>query len=397
MSHIAVKTLRYISELTGAVPSDVLIGGSGARVIRLRSSRSDGDDFALKFLSEHDRVVDGHDLPSFRRKIIRQHRLARDLPGVYEPIAMEGHGDDHSWFVTRWIAGSELLTARRFAPPSPSATIMESLPQILNSLAVLYSRECVPGHAEYVREVYLGRVSRRLSYLLEGLRGTIGRDDVLSCCGSVIGSPAEVLQLIPATRGSWIPQCLYYPVHGDLNSSNLLLVDSCDRSFRLIDPGSSERAKDLLYDLGKLVFSVSFFDLLRRRPVVFRTAVNKGSGRLSISMSIEEGWRRVAAHDTCELHRALNSAAGYQRLLDREGAWERALVFVVACHALAESACRLSHARICAEEGRDMLSSALACLAYGGHLLLRHMETADGAPSSVFDAAVEFLTLCRGG
>jgi hypothetical protein len=195
MPHFRTDALQQVLGITRTAVSDVVAGGSGALVARLRSLDGTEQDYALKFLSEHGVVVDGHDLESFRNKVLRQHRLAHELPKLYEPIVLEEHGQDYSWFITRWIPGENLLLGRQTSPPHPSATILECLPYVLDSLAEDYARECEPGYAAYSQDEYILRVSRRLDYLFDNIGSIVTRDCVLICGGKILGRPLHLPEL----------------------------------------------------------------------------------------------------------------------------------------------------------------------------------------------------------
>jgi len=127
------------------------------------------------------------------------------------------------------------------------------------------------------------------------------------------------------------------PVHGDLNLGNMILPHDADpQALRLIDPRGVLNAFDPLYDLAKMLFSLTLFEqamvggykLARDAPGVWRVAP------ATVNRHAATGVATIAASD---VFAASASAAG----LETTG-WRARWLLAHAAHVLAEAPCRLS-------------------------------------------------------
>jgi hypothetical protein len=352
--------------------------------------------------------VDGHDLSTFRRKLERQKHLAAELNDLYEPVLLEGHGLGFSWFVTRWIDGCGIRADLDSELRVKESTLSRRLAGVLEALTARgYQRERASGGTAYLRTEYVQRVLRRLSYLCAALPALLDLEDhaFLAVNGTIHRQPTRLLQqMSDQQRRRATSRWLYYPVHGDLNVGNLLFVRDTTSSvddethkadgLRLIDPRGDDRNRDLFYDLGKMLFSLALFDGLRANPSPIRTEVRRDQEVLQVVVTAEASWVEEARSDVAALQRGIADASRYRALICEDDEWEDKLLFALGCHAVAESACRVSQGRLEKSSETAAVNSALACLAFGTYLLNQWLGRGpyrDGP--GAFAATREFLNL----
>jgi hypothetical protein len=408
----AIRLLGELAARLHVANVTPLRGGSGALVLRLRR-RTPAKDLALKLLydDEDEDVVDGHDLTSFRQKLERQRRLSAQLPHLYEPVLDEGHGERFSWFVTNWIEGCALGVKSETGARCEPLALSRSIAAVLETLTTTGYQRCrVVTGKDYLDREHVCRVLRRLDYLAAAtsfvgpLAGPCPASVEVN--GLPCPSPRLLLHELSAhDRLRATPRWLYFPVHGDLNATNVLLLGGQMRhendrfvGMRLVDPRGDDRPRDLLYDLAKLLFSFALYEGLRAEPSPIEARiVRDGDRTVSISLTAPSSWTTQAAAEIGALRAGILAAPRYRSLLEGEGDWEDGLAFALGCHAVAEAGCRASQARRESASPAATTMAVAGCLALGAYLLDRWIAAgATQGRSSAFEACEGFvLSLSR--
>lgn len=324
-------------------------GGSASTVLRFDSS---GSTWVLKYQEEDGDLVDGHDLASFRRKARQLDLIRADAP----QLARRYIGIDECYEGTYWSAH---LMPYIDATPLPTFAIENhSGPQevlgvvgtVLEDVAEYgWLRHSSHGHWDQADEVQLRRIERRTLYTRERIYLP---DAPFLVNGIDCFDPralAETIRGNSRLRRLLSPERLFFPAHGDLNMRNILVGRGApaNRAFWLIDPRGSLRLCDPTYDLAKLLLSPAVFEPAMRGGFrLERPGANGMAYRLTLPESILVE-RQVAAGfldyvESTSLPVSLSL-----------GNWRWRVLFGLAFHAIAESACRLSVAGLATHQGVD--------------------------------------------
>ncbi|WP_041789897.1 phosphotransferase [Microlunatus phosphovorus] len=283
----------------------------------------------VKVLGADPAAVDGHDLHSFRLKPRQVAFLRRMLPAVAElhvPVLHELDGDGWSAHIMPWAEGEHLLQ-------NPSRS-RQRLLEVVETLCVRGWQERRPSEPGNLARTLVGRIWRRWSFL-EGVvpaAALAGRGMRVNsvACRPLREVLAEAAALLPPLE----PAHLAPPVHGDLNTRNVVMGAA---GVRLIDPRGSLEDLDPCYDVGKLLLSVSMWDAF---------ADGSGSGRVVVdgeAADVQVPTLPGRARLLADLPSLLADSHGLPEALGPR--WPARLALVHACHTVAEAACRVSDAR----------------------------------------------------
>ncbi|MCA1218543.1 hypothetical protein [Streptomyces sp. 8L] len=296
----------------------------------------DGGRVVVKCLQPASERVDGHGLKTFRAKRDQQELLGRTAPAVarsYAAVLDSAHTRAWSAYVLEYYPWPTLVEALRAGGDLP-----DLLGPVLRSLiADGYAHITGPGPERLWQSMYLERLARRRWILERQLPADLLGDGCVTVNGRrVYGLRALLRRAGAADAGAlFAGSPLSQPVHGDLNLRNILVAPPGGGGFRLLDPRGVLTPWDVVYDLAKMLFTLTLFD------DTMRTGFTVGGS---------PGSYTVAAGAPSPLRA---SAAGFLGLLPRlwtaladagfpAGPWTSRLLFAHASHVLAEAACRLS-------------------------------------------------------
>lgn len=345
------------------VGAEILDGGSPARVHRARTA--DGRDVVVKVLTAGAGAVDGHDLGSFRGKLLQlqhiRHRAPR-LGSRYLPALHSVEGGNWAACTTPYFPSQDLAACLRQGAGHEELFLSRHDTVATELFLHGYGagggggggggRPASPG--KHLADVHIGRFLRRLPVLERYLPEIAGLEELV-VNGSPCRAPGPLLRDLLRTGGDTLerlgPHRLGLPAHGDANVRNVLIADgptgtedSTGRAdFRLIDPRGSTDPWDPVYDLAKTLFSLTVWDPMLRLGIDVRRSPAGGSGRsgqysVRFRHPVYPGYR-TAAHrfvphvEAGELPDALFAD-------DRD--WRERLLLTHDLHVLAEAPCRLS-------------------------------------------------------
>ncbi|MGW8699851.1 hypothetical protein ACWGOK_23405 [Streptomyces eurythermus] len=329
----------------GALTEELTEGGSPARLVKL--ALPGGGFQVVKLLVDIPGAVDGHDLDSFRVKIRQIEKIRAEIPElreVYTELSDEFHGDNWSAYTMPFYANQDIAAPLR-AGEDVEKRYAPQLRRILSDLVgqgyLRGSEETAPGH---IAEVHADRLIRRFWLLQKYLPGALVDAETITVNGVVCRNPLRLAQTLvdqPGLTAGVDPARLYYPVHGDLNTRNILVLDDAAVSagrggYRIIDPRGTLGHWDPAYDLSKILFSFTVWDAGLRKG--FRLAQDAGEWQVAIEGGTYPAYR-AAAHGLLGLLRGLPE---FQRLTADDPGWESRYLLGHAFHLLAEAACRLS-------------------------------------------------------
>lgn len=328
----AAGSLRAFLTALPPVRTPIELGGSSAV---LQQFTFGGLDYVVKYVEPSPHVVDGHDALSLAATIDQLALIRERCPSIAhryaQPVAAY-RGDD----------GAAIIM-RRF-PGVPLSTLDDPLPAIRFVLAELiphgYLTQRVPAPAGVFSRLHLERVERRMSLVRRHLPARVRARLVVDA------EPVpSVTALFERIRGdarllaALDPPWLFTPAHGDLSLANILVAaGGAENGYVLLDPRGGVAPWDAVYDLAKVLWSLSGYDAAMRHGFAI---ARHGDG---------DGWTvRVRDGQTAALERAagefpamLCGLPGFDELVDGDRHWRRRLHFAVAMHCLAEAACRLS-------------------------------------------------------
>ncbi|MCX4428968.1 phosphotransferase [Streptomyces mirabilis] len=285
--------------------------------------------------------VDGHGLGTFRAKQRQQELLTAVAPGVgdrYATLLRAEHGRGWSAYVLEHCPYPPLVDTARQGDPAVFSAVLRA---VLGSLIEDgYTQDVRPAPATLWPAMYLGRLARRRWILRRHLPADLWDSAVLEVNGRRVGGLDEASSGAdaPAVRALFADSRLSVPVHGDLNLRNLLAdpAPSNAPAYCLIDPRGTTQPWDVVYDLAKMLFTLTLFDDTMRAGF---TVTTDRPGVYTVGLARPGPLQRAAAAFVGmlpELWQWLR-AAGLGN-----GPWLERLLFAHATHVLAESACRLS-------------------------------------------------------
>lgn len=344
-------------------------GGSAARVYKARRE-DDGAAVAVKVCVERPGVVDGHDLASFTAKLTQIEAIRAGAPALaahYAPVVDARGGDGWQSYTTLWYESTDAAACLR---DGDVARFERQCDAIFGALFARGYDVSAPVAAPpgYLARANLGRFLRRFAMLERELPAALLGQERLVVNGVPCRAPRVVVQELADGDGPPLehlgPAQLGLCAHGDANTRNLLV--GCGRgedvSFQIIDPRGSTDPWDPVYDLAKIVFSLSVWDPALR--LGFRLADDgDGSWRVGFGRSTYPGYR-AAIHAFLPYAERADALAGVR---DRHPHWRTRLLLAHDMHVLAEAACRLSDPKPKWDcHGRPSTPAALAL----GHYLL---------------------------
>jgi len=342
---------RVADELSLEVIAEVLDGGSSARVYRAR--RSDGSEVAVKVLVEQPGVVDGHDLSSFQGKLTQIERIRAHAPALaarYTPVLDSLDGDGWAAHTTLWYDSVDAAACLRDGAGEDRDGVGTFFGQFMAILAGLfvdgYGAGSSPTPAGHLLTVNVGRFLRRFGMLERALPAELVARDELVVNGVPCRSPRALLAQIVAGDGPQVghmaPPRLMFCAHGDANTRNLLVGAPVDGAvdFQIIDPRGSCDPWDPVYDLAKILFSLSVWDPALRLGFTVQAGRRRGPGSYDVGFrrSTYDGYR-AAIHGFLPF---LDDHPGIAALLGGDEHWRDRLLLTHDMHVLAEAPCRLS-------------------------------------------------------
>ncbi|MEU8652502.1 phosphotransferase [Streptomyces sp. NPDC048737] len=329
---------RHAARLGLALAGRLDSGGSESVCALLRDDT--GTRYVLKYLEAGADRVDGHGLGTFRAKERQQRYLAAAAPRAaarYLPVLHSEHGQGWSAYLLPYSPYPSLADTGRTVAESDFTGLLST---VLGSLVTDgYTTGCRPADRDLWRTLYLERLPRRRWILRRHLPADLWQD-------SVVVNGRRVATMEPLCRAANAPRIaalfadsrLSVPVHGDLNLRNILADPHPrdDPAFHLIDPRGTLQPWDVVYDLAKMLFTLTLFDDTMRGGCAI---ASPGPGEYTVALSEPSGLRHALPGFLGLLPRVWSGlAAGGLG----EGPWLPRLLLAHASHVLAESACRLS-------------------------------------------------------
>lgn len=325
-------------------------GGTPAEVWRIKTDAN--DTLVVKLLHHDAGIVDGHDPFSFILKAKQISQIHLDLPDLspyYISVLRTWQTQTWSAYAMPFVNGvplSDLLQTSGNGQQMFDATLYTVL---LRLTEFGYATRSVLPPSSYFQAMNLNRINRRLDII----RTWLGHEFVSEmlivnevCCLSL---PLLISQMSADQNlmSELQPALLYYPVHGDLNLGNILVDSAIQQggqfNFTVIDPRGTLDNWDVIYDFAKILFSLTVYELAMQRCFHIRRSWNKkGYGQYALSLCGRPhlGYQN-AASNFIELISSLPFVKE-QLAITESDRWISRLMFTLAFHALAESACRLS-------------------------------------------------------
>jgi len=271
---------------------------------------------------------------------------------LYPEIIQESNGEDWSWITMLWWDGDSIIEGV-YTGKVTLDLFCRRLQRVLDFLFIHgYAHTITVSYPEYSTNAYISRVKRRLQYLLRTELKPIVLADELVVNGVKCFNPIVLLDRIEASenlRRAINPPKLYFPLHGDLNLRNLLIKNQFDEAedndlghyIHLLDPRGEITQWDISYDIGKMFFSVSLFEALQDSSFTIDYSCESKFPKVTVQAS--SNWLTHFEAVLTAFCTALNRASTFRTMLEREEPlWQHRLLFVHACHTLAEAACRVS-------------------------------------------------------
>ncbi|GAA2230723.1 hypothetical protein GCM10010232_16350 [Streptomyces amakusaensis] len=332
--------------LGGTLADELTEGGSPARLAKL--DLPDGDPQVIKLLVDIPGAVDGHDLESFRVKIQQIEKIRDEIPalrGVYTELSHAFHGENWAAYTMPFYPNQDIAAPlragedieKRYAPQ-----LRTILSDLIGEGHLRDSAETGPGH---ISEVHGDRLIRRFWLLQKYLPSSLVDAPEIVVNGVTCRNPLQQAQRLlddPRLTSGIDPKRLYYPIHGDLNTRNILVTDEAALAgadtggYRIIDPRGTLGLWDPAYDLSKILFSFTVWDAGLRKG--FRLERQDRDWQVAIDGGNYPAYRS-AADGLLGLLRGLPE---FRRLTENDRGWESRYLIGHAFHLLGEAACRLS-------------------------------------------------------
>lgn len=308
-------------------------GGSGAH--SLLTETGTGELAVLKIVADRPGAVDGHDLDSFLQKSRQIQQLRETTPAIgrhYPPVLASLADPGWAATLTRYVPGSDLVALAEREGPGCAQDVLRNVWQRLSADG--YAATSRPATAQHWLRDFCDRLERRRHLLV----GKVDPALLGGGCVSVNGRIVEGLDGAAATARSlsWVfdDSRVADPVHGDLNLRNIVIGDQAGSppAFALLDPRGTLGPWDPVYDLAKVLFSLTVFDDLMEDGAELGRLSETGFS-LALRVSRHQDWLRLLIGD---LDRMLAEAGVAGKLAVPQ------LLLAHATHLLAESACRIS-------------------------------------------------------
>lgn len=330
----------------GLTPGEEFLeGGSPARVHRARAA--DGREVVLKVLAARPGAVDGHDLGSFHGKQRQIEQIGRSAPGLaarYLPVLDTVDGDGWAATTTPYLPSEDLAACLRRDQSGAGELFFSRTAAVVEALLAdgygAGSSDASPGH---LAEVHIGRFLRRLPVLEEHFPELAGRDELV-VNGRRLRTPApllrDLLEVEQSRLAALAPARLMFPAHGDSNIRNLLFetAEGAAPEPWIIDPRGSTEPWDPVYDLAKILFSLTVWDPMLRLGVHAGPTGPEAEDYVArFRRPVYPGYRS-AAHEFLDRLDATGAGALFQD----DPLWKQRLLLTHDLHVLAEAPCRLS-------------------------------------------------------
>ncbi|MBW4717273.1 hypothetical protein [Saccharothrix obliqua] len=329
------------AELSATVEAELTEGGSPARLVRLRMR--DGSLQVLKLLVDMPGAVDGHDLDSFRVKLRQLDKIradAPDLAAVYTEKLREFHGQNWAAYTMPFYPSEDVAACLRSDTPDVDRFFTQ-LGTTLTALAdhgwLLAESEVGPGT---IADIHADRLERRYWLLSKHLPAEYVEGDRITINGRSCRNPLAIAKLLrdrPELTSGIDPARLHFPAHGDLNTRNVLMTAPADPALRIIDPRGSIANWDVVYDLAKLLFSLTVWDVGLREGFVIDYGADE-----AVSVAHRGGLYPAYRRSAEDLVEFLENHAGVRAVVAHDPGWRDRLLLSHGFHLLAEAACRLS-------------------------------------------------------
>ncbi|WP_017573158.1 hypothetical protein [Nocardiopsis halotolerans] len=360
------------SELRANVEEEVTEGGSPARLLRLLMP--DGSRQVLKLQVEMPGAVDGHDLESFRVKLRQIDKIRADAPAlreVYTDKLREFHGHDWSAYTMPYYPNEDIAASIRGEDPRVEE-FFDRFDVTMTALAERgWSLEESRSEPGQISEIHADRLTRRFWLLEKHLPSQYTSQERLVVNGVPCRHPLEIAKLLserPELTRHVDATRLHFPAHGDLNTRNVLITGERDGrpTVRIIDPRGTLQPWDIVYDWGKVLFSLTVWDAGLREGFQIDTAGDPSSPEVSVHQrgGLYPGYRTAAQR----LVGAIAQHAHLAPLVADDPGWRSRLLLGHGFHLLAEAACRLSDIKKRASSAGDVDLSPIE-LASGHYLL----------------------------
>lgn len=315
-------------------------GGSGASSVLTEYGA--GGLAVLKIVADRPNVADGHDLESFRAKARQVQHLRQSVPAIarhYPPVLAVLDADSWSATLTDYVPGLDLVA---LAERDGARQAHEALRAVWSRLSAEgYAATCQPAPAGHWLRDFCDRLQRRRRLLEGNVPAVLLSAGPVTVNGRAVAGLDGALASARALAWVFDDSLVAAPVHGDLNLRNVVIADQpcvADRpagagpSFWLLDPRGTLALWNPLYDLAKVLFTLTVFDDLMESGA--RIARPSGSEfTVSLSAPRHQAWRRLLTPD---LPRMLTEAGVTADLAVTQ------LLLAHSTHVLAEAACRIS-------------------------------------------------------
>jgi hypothetical protein len=319
------------------VTVDSLLDGGGSGAVTAKGRDRDGRPVVLKCLAAANDVVDGHDMASFRKKQVQVDLLSSVAPAVscrYPALRQATHEQQWSAYVFDYVEAHPLLLT---SLSHGQARAQRALVDIWSSLlSDGYRRGVRPAAADHWESTYLARVARRRWLLARHVPEQILTGERIEINGVSVPGLDSLAAGARAVSPLFGAAQLAVPVHGDLNLRNLLLRDVNDPGgFTLIDPRGVTQLWDPLYDVAKMLFSLSLFEA----AMTSGFDVTQDGGRFYVGLTRPNPFRQWRDSFVAGLGHLRDLAQDAGLRVDH---WVAMVLLAHASHVIAEAACRLS-------------------------------------------------------
>lgn len=340
---------KLVGQLDAEIVGELTEGGSPARLLKV--VLPDGNPHVIKLLVDLPGAVDGHDLGSFRLKIKQIDKVRTENPELrhcYTDKTHEFHGPDWAAYTMPFYPNEDIAACLRAEEPRPDL-FYRRLGEVLRRLiAYGYRKDRAATGSGNIAGVHADRLDRRFWLLGKYLPASMTEPERIVVNGRPCRHPQQLARLIlskPELTAGIGPRWLYYPVHGDLNTRNILItptegiVRTAPEGIRIIDPRGTLDLWDISYDVAKVLFSLSVWDGgLRKGFEITQPVADEPVFGLRFRGQPYPGY--VAAAST--FLDFLTEHAEFAELSQEDPGWRDRLLLGHAFHLLAEAACRLS-------------------------------------------------------
>lgn len=385
---------KLIGRLDAQAAGELTEGGSPARLLKV--ILPDGTPHVIKLLVDLPGAVDGHDLESFRLKIQQIDKVRAENPDLrrfYTDKTHEFHGPDWAAYTMPFYPNEDIAACLRTDEPRPDL-FYRRLGEVLRLLITDgYRKDRAATGSGNVAGVHADRLDRRFWLLAKYLPTSMTEPDRIVVNGRSCRHPLQLARLIltrPELTASVDPRWLYYPVHGDLNTRNILItpaegiIQADPEGVRIIDPRGTLDPWDISYDVAKVLFSLSVWDGgLRKGFEITQPGPDESAFDLRFRGQPYPGYV-AAAHSFLDF---LTNHAEFAELSAEDPGWRDRLLLGHAFHLLAEAACRLSDIKKRTNELTDSDISPLELAA--GHYLYGVLFLEDAVAQLESNGAVD--------